>query len=77
MDLLGFFVLFAQVNVSGAFADELTCTLRLHCRPRVHAIHLKVCLAAFCERKMQTKTFLAPGETIFFSCTRIDFILLR
>lgn len=66
MALLGFFVLFAQVSGSGAFADELTCTLRLRCRPRVHSIHVRVCLAAFCERKMQMKIFLAPGETFFF-----------
>lgn len=66
MALLGFFVLFAQVSGSGAFADELTCTLRLRCRPRVHSIHVKVCLLPFVKEKCKLKHFWPQVKQFFF-----------
>lgn len=55
--------------MSGAFADELTCTVRLHCRQRAHAIHPQGCLAAFMKKKM-----LISGRMCFFSLPALALI---
>lgn len=54
------------VHIAGRDHFSVTSTFGPSLKSPARSIHRKVCLADFCERKVQKSSFLTAGETFFF-----------